>query len=404
MDESAMATVAITWELGSDLGHISRFLPIAQKLERNGHHPILILRDLSRVNEVFKIDDIDCIQAPTLHENQSNLTTPRNFTETLLNIGYKNKTHLAMTLTQWVEIYQAIKPDILIFDHSPTAMLASRNLNCPKIQIGNSFTVLPHNSPLPSYKFWDTRSEALNQLHALENQCVANINHALDAIEAPKIETLHQLYETDHTFIDTHPLLDVYGERKNAEYLGVFKRTDIGVSPLWPSTHKPKIFMYLKSHYPYIEELLEACHNSDAQFLIYGVGISEELTQKFASSEMIFSDHPYKVSEIIQSCDCSINHSGSIADPLLQYGKPQLLLPMQMEQMMRAKKITATDAALLLSPSDSNKKLQQLISRLLEDTNLQQAAQLIASALLDKTGESDIRKVCRKVDDLLSPR
>lgn len=395
-----MATIAIVWELGGGLGHISRLLQIAQYLKRQGHLPILVIRDLPPIESVFNAEGIECLQAPFWRGQYTHSSAPISFTETLLRVGYHSGDALASLLVQWLSVYARIDPDLILFDHSPTAMLASRRLDCPKIQIGTSFSVLPHTVPLPRYASWMHPSCLANKcLRESEKRCIANINNALDKINAPKISAVHKLFDTDHTFIDTHPVLDVYGERKNVEYMGVFRRADIGITPVWPCKDRSKIFVYLKSHYIHAEALLQACTISGAQYLIYSTDLCGEVVQRYTSTYIRFSDQPFRINEIAQSCDVSINHAGSLSELLLQQGKPQLLLPMNTEQMMRAKKIASLNAAQLYEPKHSPNTLIGHIRDVLDNVSFNHDAMSIVKILA--MNSDDVQKVCHRIDDLL---
>ncbi|MFL0805505.1 MAG: hypothetical protein K6L81_17460 [Agarilytica sp.] len=400
-----MAVVAIVWELGAGLGHISRLFPIAHALKKHGHRPVFVLKDMANLALVSDNHTVECIQAPIWVGHYTNVCEPLNFSDTLLRIGYQNRNALSSMIIQWVNIFERINPALILFDHSPTAMLASRKFDCPKIQIGTDFSVLPCVTPLPRYKFWARSSNQPDkQLLESEEHCLTNINYALAKIGVPRIDAVHRIYDTYHTFIDTHSLLDVYGKRQGVEYLGVFRRADIGVSPVWPFTNKPKVFLYLKSRYQHIEALLQACHATDAQFLIYSAGIGKELVQRFTSPHMIFSDQPFKINAVIQSCDCAINHASGIAELLLQQGKPQILLPMPMEQLMRAKKIISLGAAQLFDMKDSPVKLGAYVHRMITTGRCEENTQAVAEGLEPINDIPDIEKILNRIDAfLLSP-
>lgn len=396
-----MASIALIWELGADLGHISRFHPIALGLKARGHRVVLILKDVSRVNLIFADEEVEVFKAPYEESSVENGPKQINFTETLFHVGYQHEDRLADRLSQWIQLYTSIKPDLLIFDHSPTAMLASRELDIPKILLGSSFTVPPNESPLPAYKFWDANRIPMRFLHDSENRCVETINNALSTHKIQKINRVHEIYEADHTFIDTSPLLDVYKIRNNVEYLGVFKRPDIGCPPVWPKSDTPRVFVYVKERYKKISTLLAACKNTHCHFLIYCEGLSLEIKKSFSSDNIHFSDQPYRINEIIDSCDFAINHGSSIAELVLQQGKPQLLLPMQMEQTMRAQKIASRSSALIFHPQDHDGHLNALINALFTNKKIKHSALLMAPKLELDEAISDSEKICNKVDVLL---
>lgn len=83
-----MATIALIWELGSDYGHIGRFLPIAQALKARGHRPVMILRDISRADEMLGAYGLEYLQAPLWLPPVSGLPQALNLTETLFLFGF----------------------------------------------------------------------------------------------------------------------------------------------------------------------------------------------------------------------------------------------------------------------------------------------------------------------------
>ncbi len=394
-----MAVIAIVWELGSGLGHLSRLLPITQALHKEGHRPVLVLRDMTHLALFSRNFNFECIQAPVWREKHPCTREPINYTDTLLRVGYQHREVLVSLLTQWDRIFKYINPSLIFFDHSPTAMLASRKFYCPKINIGTDFSVLPPVTPFPRYKYWQRSSHHTDvALRRLEERCLRNINYALANIGMQRLDSVHHIYETDHTFIDTHPMLDVYGKQENVEYLGIYRREDVGVRPVWPFSNKPKVFVYLKSRYQHIDALLEACYIIDAQFLIYGIEANEAMSKRFASPRMLFSDKPFKINEVIESCDCAINHASGIAELLLQQGKPQLLLPTQMEQMMRSKKIASFGAAKIFDMKDSPDNLAGKIHQLLDDEKMRKSGQTVAKCLVPTDIIPDLEKILSKVE------
>ncbi len=103
-----MATIALIWESGADLGHISRFRPIVLRLKALGHRPILILKDTSHVDLFFSGEEIDVYQAPIETSPIKNGPKQINFTKTLLHVGYHHEAQLANRLSQWEQLYNAL--------------------------------------------------------------------------------------------------------------------------------------------------------------------------------------------------------------------------------------------------------------------------------------------------------
>lgn len=47
-----MSKILCVWELGEDLGHLGRFAPVVEELLGRGHEVTLVVKDLSRVEEL----------------------------------------------------------------------------------------------------------------------------------------------------------------------------------------------------------------------------------------------------------------------------------------------------------------------------------------------------------------
>ena len=96
-----MATIALIWELGSDYGHIGRFLPIAQALRERGHRPVMVLRDISRADEMLSPYGLDYLQAPLWLPPVNGLPPAINFTESLFLFGFLQPAGLLSITRAW---------------------------------------------------------------------------------------------------------------------------------------------------------------------------------------------------------------------------------------------------------------------------------------------------------------
>ena len=61
-----MSRILLTWELGLNLGHLTRLLPVAQRLEADGHIVLVATRDVQAAARVLGPAGIPFVQAPYL--------------------------------------------------------------------------------------------------------------------------------------------------------------------------------------------------------------------------------------------------------------------------------------------------------------------------------------------------
>jgi len=134
-----MATILLTWELGGGLGHLMNLRPIAAELVRRGHRVFAALRDLSQAREMLG-DSVVFLQAPFKHQRMQEIHPCCTFAHILHNVGFCNVDELTTMTGAWRQLFEFVRPDLIVFDHSPTAPLAARGIPARKALIGtNSF-------------------------------------------------------------------------------------------------------------------------------------------------------------------------------------------------------------------------------------------------------------------------
>lgn len=397
-----MATIALIWELGSDYGHIGRFLPIAQALRAQGHRPVMILRDISRADELLTPYGLEYLQAPLWLPPVSGLPAALNFTESLFLFGFLSPAGLLSITRAWRQLFALLKPELLIFDHAPTALLAARGLGLPRLITGNSFAVPPQTRPLPIYRWWDA-APAATRLEETESRLLENANKVLRQLDAPLMRQVADLYAAEATLITGVPELDVYGPRPKENYVGAINNTSHGQEPQWPGTRKTRIFAYLKAHYAKFDQVLSALSRTDASVLIFAQGVARQQVQRYQGANLAFSTSPVLMSAARAQCDLAVCHAGGTVDVMLSAGKPLLLLPMQMEQSMTCKQVENAGCGLSYTLEQPPAMLEKLLSKLLTNADFSARAAAYAANHQEFTQENALHRLLDCCSQLLQP-
>ena len=397
-----MKTIALNWELGADYGHINRFLLIASALRANGHHPVCVLRDISRAEEILGGQGIEYLQAPVWQSTTQGLPPDLNLTETLYRFGFLNPEGLTAMVRAWRALWTLLKVDLLLFDHSPTACLAARGFGIPRILIGNSFAVPPIASPLPPYRWWQPQAGEQTRLLETEQRTVRNINACALRIDMPRVNAVSDLFKTEETLICGWPTLDVYGQREHAEYIGPINNSSAGATPIWPPNGKKRAFVYLKPHYKHFDAILTAMAQSDAQFLIIAPGIAEATAAKQSKPNIMFSATPMNMNQVVKTCDLIVCHAGGMTDIALSAGLPVLQLPMQMEQTMTSRRTEILGAGLYLPTEGNPGEFRKLLKKLLNDESFTLAARRYASTLAEQDNNSSLERLVQRCNTYLN--
>ncbi|MCC5887095.1 MAG: hypothetical protein JJT88_11740 [Gammaproteobacteria bacterium] len=399
-----MAVIALNWELGADLGHIGRLLPIARRLRDAGHRPVLIMRDITRAEVLLGTEGIEYLQAPVWMAPAKGLPAELNFTETLFRFGYLDPDGLLSMCQAWRALWALISPDLLVFDQAPTAMLAARGLDLPGVSVGQSFATPPQVAPLPPFRFWSPATGEMPRLLETEQRVTRNANAVLKRLNGPQIRQVSELFDVDRVFICTHRELDVYSDRSREQHVGPIGSLDIGVEPQWREGEGRKLFGYLKPASSAFVKMLEAMAASGVRCLVFAPGIPERLRRQFGNDDLRISTLPFRMRAVLQECSAVICHGGGMAATALSHGRPVLLLPTQMEQTMTSVRIEQLGAGVYL-PMDGNPgKLRGLLGKVIKDEQLTQRAVDFAARVADVDQQGAIDAVTGACMDLLEAR
>jgi len=219
-----------------------------------------------------------------------------------------------------------IRPDLLVFDLAPTAMLAARGLGLPKISLGTSFSTPPQTAPLPPYRSWSTSEGDTPRLRETEQRVTRNVNAVLQRLETPAIRQMSEVFDADRVFICTHSALDVYGNRRREQHIGPIGHVDRGVEPEWPSGDGRKVFAYLKPDSKHFAKMMAAMAASDGRYLVFAPGIPERLRLQFSSERIRISTTPLCIQHVLRECSTLIGHGGGMTGYFLAHSCPVLLL------------------------------------------------------------------------------
>ena len=362
-----MSRILLTWELGMNLGHLTRLLPIATRLKARGHSVLVAARDLASAAAVLGPAGISFVQAPHLPQGIPLPHRPTGYADILLSQGWSDRSALWGLVHGWLNLYRMFRPDVVVHDYSPTARLASRIAGIPSVLVGNGFELPPATNPLPPFPgfSWATPEKAAES----ERIAVANANAVASAFGTEGIEALCQLLQGQAVLFATFPELDHYGSRADARYVGPLlgklnvERVD------WPEGSGNRIFACLRPDTQNVEAILGGLLASEASVVCFARGFSRDKLDRYRHPRIRFVSRPVDLKHLASDAQLCVSYGaeGTMATFLLA-GVPQLISPWQVEAHMAARRIEAMGAGLVLRGSQTAESVAKVINSALNES------------------------------------
>lgn len=394
-----MRTVALCWELGAGFGHLTTLLPVARALLSRGDRVFLIARNLWSAAQVFCSDGVTFLQAPLRHGEGLQYDPTPTFSYILHNIGFSEPAGLAGLAAGWRNLFELIRPDLILADHSPTALLAARGLDIPAVVWGTGFYCPPDGSPLPA--LLPMSADGAEQARAVEAEMLANANQVLAGWNARPLARLADLYhDGPRRFLLTFPGLDHYPDRRGDARRGYWPYGP-GAAPDWPAGDGPKVFAYLK-HYPGLPAILDALTRLKAPTLAYIDGADPALRKRFEGPTLRFAPGMLDLRAVVAEAALGITNANiGTMTALLLGGVPLLSIPLQLEQLLVGKAVERMGAGPVLSPTADPFKA---ISQALSDPRPREAARAFAERHRDFDPERQMAELLAECDAAIGER
>lgn len=395
-----MAKILFAWELGLGFGHLSPYLELIRRLKKENHKIYFAARDVGNAERVFGPESITIVQAPFNPRGVDNpIRVPRTHAHLLHNIGFNDPTLLTGRIKAWQHVYNYLKPDAVIYDHSPTAQLAMRNTKAKQVLCGTGFTVPPGKVPMPNMRYWEKADQ--DKLLVVEKNIIDRVNIALKGLKLPEMINVAQLMQADATVLMSFKELDHYNNRGDANYVGIPLTEGYGESPKWPAGGKFKVFAYL---YPFktLPSLLDTLKGSDISAVIYAPEVNRALKDKHKHPKLFFADRPVNMTEVTRQCDIAItNGTHGTTTAVLLAGKPLLTLPQNLERLLVSQRVREMGAG-LVAPQLKPEGMAMKFKALMEKDQFRTKAQEFATKYADFTLQKHLDSIMTILDKTLA--
>ncbi len=395
-----MSRIVYAWELGANYGHMAAFLPLAKALRAAGHDVTFVIKELTHAEPLLGQEGFAYLQAPLWLLRLESLTHPINYAEILFKVGYLSKPGVTGLVRAWRKQLDLLRPDLLIVDHGPTPLLASRGAPFKRMTFGSGFFVPPQMTPMPTIRPEVEVTQA--KLIETENLALSVINGVAHELQLPPLDALCDLFDVDANLLCTFQELEHYPQRATAEYVGSALNLNEGRHFSWPNGTGPKVFVYLQAGFAHREQIIAALSTLPVRSVIHSPMLDPALIQKYSQPHMLFSDAPLHMGQASQEADIAICNAGfgTVSAQLLA-GTPLLLFPTHQEQFMFASAVTRLGAAIMVSNPGPQPAFQEWIMALITQQRYHDAAAAFQEKYRDFNQEKQLEQLVARCEQLL---
>ncbi|MDP2170097.1 MAG: hypothetical protein Q8J96_06720 [Rhodocyclaceae bacterium] len=367
-----MARVLIAWELGEAFGHLARCLRLAEGLVARGHGVTLALKDVRLPAGQGPAPGITVLPAPLTPQAGAGNGPSVNYADVLRVSGFADAQDVAARLNAWRGLFSLTRPDALVADHAPTALLAAQLADIPHLSVGNGFAIPPAVSPWPSIRPWETVTD--QALTTAETR----LDHVLDAAQKALGHTtavrVRDLF-CANDIMDTFAELDHYGARPEGRYVGPIVSVPQALRVSWQSREGPKVLAYLRPAVPGFMAILQALTRLDAEVLCVAPGMKPEMAKRCATRRVRIALAPVDLPPLFEHADLAVGYGNcGFSTQALLAGVPLAMRPRHVEQALFAHRVQALGAGKLLGGRVDADSVTASLQELLDSQAYRQAA------------------------------
>jgi Glycosyltransferase family 28 C-terminal domain len=407
-----MSRVLTVWELGANLGHIDRMLLSAQALRARGHEVRFLLKDVSRAHARVAAQGFAMGQAPVWLPRLANPPPLGNYTAVLLGAGWMDPQGLAGLIVAWRDAFALARPDVLLCDHAPTAILAARGSGLPVFNIGNSFAVPPPGLHFPPMRI-DPGAAELARCASDDEKILGLANRALALLGETPLARLTDLFAPVRRALATLPELAHYGQTAytaGVDWVGPSYAGTSGVAPAWPAGSGPRVFAYLSPGYADFNPLMAALKSLAEPGklglvgLVHAKGLAPQAARLLGGERLRLEPEPVQMDPVMRDADLVISHAsmGTVTAAALA-GKPQLVLPTHAEQDMVAQRVAQAGLGLTVPVGRTGNAFEALLRKLLTEPDYARAAQALAARHAGATPAATGERLADLIEASLRP-
>lgn len=366
--------VVLAWEHGLHYGHVSRLAAAAEVVERHGGRPVWALPRTRLQKAAFFDPSHERIEAPDAAVHRpSNGAALRSFADVLMHLGFEEVSAMAIRVRSWMRLFEQLAPACVILDCAPAAQLASQLMGLRCFQLTNGFDAPPARCPEFDV---DGPPSQLMPLHAAGLAALErNLQRTALLCTGRREVTVASFLAYPQKVFDGLFETDPYGPRSLDWCVGPLGAPPHALRLSWPEHSGPdrkRVLAYMRGTVGGAEAL-GGLANRGVDCLCVWPGAPARVRARFERSSVQIVSGARSLEELLPQADAVLSYGATnfVCQALLA-GKPQLILPMDLEKRLIAERVAWHGAGLVWNRA-AEQDLHRCLDQLLRDDALASA-------------------------------
>jgi UDP:flavonoid glycosyltransferase YjiC (YdhE family) len=368
-----MTRVVFAWELGGFLGHVERNLAVAQRLREMGADVHFLVSNLPTAEKILAPEGFPYLPAPGFRHAQPPAKTAISISGLLADLGYGDPVTLRACVRSWIGLYKALKPDVIVTDYAPSAILSAKVAGIPTLPLGPGFSIPPGRDPMPSYR--EDQRHLHAELRAADQRLLPAINDVAAAFGHPAFDCVGNLFHNPAAQITSFPELDPFWPREDAHYVGPIKAPGRFLRVEWEGKRDKRIFAYLQPNMVGLDAILAAMRDPAREVVCVIPGASERILSRNQADGFRVLNEPVQLDELLAGANVVVCYaSAGLVSGSLQAGVPMLLFPTFLEHQLTAMRAERMRAAIVCHGVPTREKSSKALASLLDNPAFSEGA------------------------------
>ena len=391
-----MAHIMVGYELGGGHGHLYRLLPVVRALEARGHRVTLFLRNIRENAAMLAGKPRAVLPVPDLVANipgHKNLAPLSTYLDIMCIAGFYDRQTLDVGIRSWKTLLDHAQPDLVIADHSPVLMMACFG-RYPVVQVADGFTLPPAHSPqFPVFR--KGGKPQVDPSHVLRIMRAVQRDNGL-----PMPATVTEPFRTAGRLVCSLPELDPYPDLRRDPVIGPVRGLQ---EPQSLPEGSPHFFAYLDLVHETTWPVLQGLKASRMSGEVFVKGINDDVARALQRPGLTIHRKFQPFDEILSRSSMVIHHgSNGTCCAALSAGRPQILIPTQMESRLMADAVVARGCGQILTcQGNSAQGLPRVLAAMIADRRMAERAHGLAHEIKQRGPQQTVDTIINTCNTVL---